>query len=94
MIPQKKKPNDDDDFDPRDLEVASDETPTETRAPELSEETKGLMAWDEPPEAAGHEAPTVKPEDETSIAERLVYEGTDEADRDRRIAAEDPDFEP
>ena len=38
--------------------------------------------------------PTVKPEDETSIAEQLINEGTDEADRERRIAAEDPDFEP
>ena len=40
------------------------------------------------------ESPAVKPEDEISAVERLVEEGMDEADRDRRIAAVDPDFEP
>ena len=94
MILPKKIPNDDDDFDPRDLETAADEEPTEVKAPELSEQTKELIAWDEPPGATGHAAPTVNPEDETSIAEQLINEGTDEADRERRIAAEDPDFEP
>ena len=94
MILPKTIPNDDDDSDPRALENAADETPTETTAPELSEQTKELIEWDEPPSATGHEIPTVKPEDETSIAEQLINEGTDEADRDRRIAAEDPDFEP
>ena len=44
--------------------------------------------------ASGKAAPRVLPEDEASIAERLVYEGTDEADRERRIAAADPDFDP
>jgi len=94
VILPKKIPNDDDDSDPRDLENAADEEPTKIIAPELSEQTKELIAWDEPPEATGHEVPTVKPEDETSIAEQLINEGTDEADRERRIAAEDPDFEP
>jgi hypothetical protein len=94
VILPKKIPNDDDDSDPRDLESAADEAPTEIRAPELSEKTKELIAWDEPPDATGHEVPTVKPEDETSIAEQLINEGTDEADRERRIAAADPDFEP
>jgi len=89
-----KEPNNDDDFDPRNLDTAVDETPTEATAPELSEKTKKLITWDEPPEAAGHEVPSVRAEDETSIAERLVNEGTDQADRDRRIAAEDRDFEP
>src|SRR5262245_25042130 len=89
VILPKKIPNDDDDFDPRDLETAADEAPTDVTAPELSEQTKELTAWDEPADARGHEAPRVKPEDETSIAEQLVNEGTDEADRDRRLAAED-----
>jgi hypothetical protein len=87
-------PNDDDDSDPRDLDAAADETPAELAAPELSEQTKELIAWDEPPGCAGHEVPTVKPDDETSIAEQLVQEGAEEADREHRIAAEDPDFEP
>jgi len=63
-------------------------------APELNAETKELTAWDEPVGASGKAAPKVLPEDEASIAERLVYEGTDEAERERRIAAADPDFEP
>jgi hypothetical protein len=94
MTPKPRQPNDDDDFAPEDLEVAADETPTDVTAPELNPETKGLVEWDTPPDATGHAAPKVAPEDETSIAEQLVYEGTDEADRDRRIAATDPDFEP
>jgi hypothetical protein len=94
VILPKTIPNDDDDSDPRDLENAADKEPTKITAPELSEQTKDLVAWDEPPDATGHEVPAVKPEDETSIAEQLINEGTDEADRDRRIAAADPDFEP
>jgi len=94
MKPQPAMPNDDDDISPEELEVAADETPTDVTAPELSSETKELVEWDQPPEATGHAAPKVLPDDETSIAEQLVEEGTDEADRDRRIAAADPDFEP
>ena len=94
MRPKPRQPNDDDDFAPEDLDVAADETPTDVTAPELNPETKGLVEWDQPPESTGHAAPKVLPEDETSIAEQLIYEGTDEADRDRRIAATDPDFEP
>jgi hypothetical protein len=64
------------------------------RGAELSEQTKELTAWDEPPSATGMAAPKVLPEDEVSITEQLVHEGTDEADRERRVAAADPDFEP
>ena len=94
MKPKPLQPNDDDDFAPEDLDIAADETPTDVTAPELNPKTKGLVEWDEPPESSGHIAPKVLPEDETSIAEKLVDEGSDEADRDRRIAATDPDFEP
>ena len=87
-------PNDDDEISAEEIEVASDETPTDVTAPELNDQTKELVEWDEPPEAAGHAAPKVKPEDEVSVAEQLVYEGTDEADREQRLAAADPDFEP
>jgi hypothetical protein len=93
MTSAKATPNDDD-SDPHALENAADETPTEITAPELTEQTKRLVVWDEPPDAAGHGVPAVKPEDEISAVERLVQEGMDEADRDRRIAAADPDFEP
>ena len=94
MRPQSPEPNDDDDTSPDELDVAADETPTDVTAPELTPRTKELVEWDEPPETAGHAAPKVTPEDETSIAEQLIYEGTDEAERERRIAAVDPDFEP
>lgn len=93
MIPKPRQPNDDD-ISPEELDVAADETPTDVTAPELSPETKGLVEWDEPPESVGHAVPKVEPDDENSIAEQLVDEGADEADRDRRIAAADPDFEP
>lgn len=80
--------------DPEELEVAADEAPAPKLAPELSAETEKLVTWDEPPESAGHQAPTTNPEDETSIAADLVEKGIDAADRERRIAAADPDFEP
>ena len=86
-------PNDDE-SDAHSLNDAADETPTDVNAPELSEQTEELIAWDEPPEASGHEVPTVRPEDEISPVEQLVEEGMDQAERDRRMAAADPDFEP
>jgi hypothetical protein len=94
MNPQTPEPNADDEVDPEEIQAAADETPTDVTAPEVSEQTKELTAWDEPPGASGTEAPRVVPEDEVSIAEQLVYEGTDEAERERRMAAADPDFEP
>jgi hypothetical protein len=83
-----------DEIDPDEVEAASNETPTDVTAPELSPATKDLIEWDEPPNAAGTATPKVLPEDEIPIGEQLVYEGTDEADRERRMAAADPDFEP
>ena len=94
MKPQRARPNDDEDHSPEELDVAADETPTDVTAPELNPETKELVEWDEAPEASGHAVPKILPEDETTVAEELIYEGTDEADRDRRIAAADPDMEP
>ena len=93
VILPKKIPNDDDDSDRRDLEIAADEEPDENRElPSCRSKRKSWSGWDEPPEATGHEATTVHRKDETSIAEELINEGTDEADRERRIAAEDPDL--
>jgi hypothetical protein len=94
ITPQSPLPNDDPDFDPEEIEAASDDTPTDITAPELNEQSKDLTAWDDPPAASGTIVPRVLPEDETSAAEQLVYEGTDEADRVQRLAAADPDFEP
>jgi hypothetical protein len=76
---------------------AAEESLTEVTAPELDERTKKLTEWDDAPEAHGSAVPKVLPDeedDEDTVATKLVYEGTDEADRDRRLAAEDPDFEP
>lgn len=83
-----------DDVDPEEIEAASDETPTDVTAPEVDTGTKELVVWDEAPGSSGSATPTVRPDDEAPIGERLVYEGTDEADRERRMAAADPDFEP
>jgi hypothetical protein len=94
MNSSQPRPNEDDDIDPAEIEAAANETPTDVTPPELDPRTENLTAWDEAPASAGTAAPRVVPEDETSIAEQLVYEGTDEADRDRRLAAADPDFEP
>jgi hypothetical protein len=87
-------PNEDGDVDTDEIQSASDDTPTDITAPELDAQTEKLTTWDEPPAASGTTAPKVLPEDEVSAAEQLVYDGTDEADRERRMAAADPDFEP
>ena len=94
MNDQTSFPNEDEEVDPEEVQSASDATPTDVTAPELNSQTKELTTWDEPPGAAGGSAPKVLPEDEVPVAEQLVYEGTDEADRERRMAAADPDFEP
>jgi hypothetical protein len=73
---------------------AADETPTDVTAPELGPKTEELTEWDDAPAAHGTAAPKVGEDDEDTIAAKLVYEGTDEAERERRIAAADPDFEP
>lgn len=87
-------PDDDAQEIAEETEVAADETPTDVTAPELSDRTKNLTEWDDVPEAHGTAAPKVAPDDEDTIASQLVYEGTDEAERERRMAAADPDFEP
>jgi hypothetical protein len=89
-----KNPSEDEEFEPEELEAAADETPTDTTPPELDERTKDLTAWDEAPTSAGTAAPKVVPEDEAAVEEQLVDEGVDEAERERRMAAADPDFEP
>ena len=79
------------------LAEATDETPTDVTAPEVNARTDELTEWDDAPESHGTAAPKVMPDDDNdddTIASKLVYEGTDEAERERRIAAADPDFEP
>ena len=92
--PQPPEPNEDDEIDPEEIRAASDETPTDLTPPELSAQTKDLTEWDEVPGSSGKVAHTVLPEDAVPAAEELVEEGADEADRQQRLAAADPDFEP
>jgi hypothetical protein len=87
-------PDDEEEAVAEELADAADETPTDLTAPELDPRTEDLTEWDDPPAAHGAAAPKVSPDDEDSIAAQLVYEGTDEAERELRIAAADPDFEP
>ena len=98
MSDQYPPADNDDDFDPEEFDEAADETPTDTTAPELDPRTKKLTEWDEAPSSRGSATPRTGPDvedgDEDTISARLVYEGTDEAERERRIAAADPDFEP
>ncbi|MEI9892740.1 MAG: hypothetical protein WDN28_02190 [Chthoniobacter sp.] len=94
-----KKPSPDDEEEEQTAEEiadATDETPTDVTAPELSAKTENLTEWDDVPSSHGTAAPTVTndDDDEDTIASKLVYEGTDEADREQRLAAADPDYEP
>jgi hypothetical protein len=99
MKPKQAVANDDPDFDSHALEEAVEEMtpledgePAET-APEVNEETAKLTEWDQPPNATGAAVPKVPPEDESPVTEILTQEGVEEAERERRIAAADPDYE-
>ena len=94
MTPHPPNPAEDPEFDPEEIAEATADLRTDVTAPELSAGTKDLTVWDEPPSESGHVVPRVPLEDETPLGETLTYEGMDEADRDQRIAAADPDFEP
>jgi hypothetical protein len=61
--------------------------------PEVVTGTEDLTEWDTPPGASGKTAPETELEDEVSPSERLVNDGLEQADRDLRIAAADPDQE-
>jgi hypothetical protein len=93
MNPKTVEPNDDDDFDAEEIEDAAQEGVTPSSAPEVDSKTENLTEWDEPATAPTSE-PKIPFEDETTIAEELVEEGNDEADREQRLASADPDFEP
>ena len=82
------------DLDNAELIEAAQETDPVKLPPEVSPQTESLAAWDEPPAAAGRAVPKVLPPDEAPVDEQLVREGAEEADREQRIAAADPDFAP
>jgi len=85
--PQTSHP-DDNDLDEEVLENAARED-GKNLAPEESSETEELTAWDETPDASGHQIPDRSEESDETIAEQLVDAGNDEADREQRKAADD-----
>ena len=44
--------------------------------------------WQMPLGSTGEKAPTVRPEDDENIPEKLVQEGVEEADHDQRLSSE------
>ena len=44
--------------------------------------------WEMPLVSTGEKAPTVRPEDDENITEKLVQEGIEEADHDQRLSSE------
>ena len=95
MNAKKKMTDEEDVAAAEELAEAADETPTDVTAPETDDRTKDLTEWDDAPVAHGTAAPKRIEEDEDdSLGAQLVYDGTDEAERERRMAAADPDFEP
>lgn len=94
MKPKTAEPNEDPDIDPEAIAESVQEEPADPAAPEVDSATAELTEWDTPPSSLGHAAPKVLPEDEASAVETLTREGLEEADRQQRIAAADPDFEP
>jgi hypothetical protein len=44
--------------------------------------------WEMPLVSTGEKAPTVRPEDDENIPEKLVQEGIEEADHDQRLSSE------
>ena len=44
--------------------------------------------WQMPLVSTGEKAPTVRPEDDENISEKLVQEGVEEADHDQRLSSE------
>ena len=99
MKPKPAEHNDDPDVDPEEIAEAVDErvpdaADADPLPPEVDEDTEEVTSWDEAPASTGMTAPKVLPDDETPIAEELVRDGLESADRDQRIAAADPDMEP
>jgi hypothetical protein len=66
---------------------AADKIDGESLAPEVSTRTAEMTVWDESPEDIGwrvHERPM---ENQVTIAQQLVSEGNEQADREQRMAA-------
>jgi hypothetical protein len=83
--------NSDPDRDPSEMVDASEDVSSGDTAPEVVPGVEELTEWDTPMGATGVSAPRVLPTDDFQ-AEALVQDGIEEADREQRIAAADPDL--
>ena len=84
--------NEDPDHDPSEMLDASEEISSGDTPPEIVPGVEELTEWDTPIGSAGAAAPRVTPEGDVPPAEILVQDGVEEADREQRIAAADPDL--
>lgn len=84
--------NADPDHDPSEMVEASEDVASGDTPPEIVPGVEELTEWDTPMGSSGAPAPRVMPEDDVPPAEILVQDGIEEADREQRIAAADPDF--
>jgi hypothetical protein len=63
--------------------------PGPASAPEADESEEPVGSWSDAPGSAGRRGVEVLPDDEQTLAEHLVEEGLEEADREQRLAASD-----
>ena len=84
--------NEEPDRDPTEMVEASEDMSSGDTPPEIVPGIENLTEWDTPVGSAGESAPRVMPEDDVPPGEILVQDGIEEADREQRIAAADPDF--
>ncbi len=92
--PETRRDAADPEIDNAEIVEAAQQTEPVNVEPEVVPGTENMIEWDEAPASSGHAAPKVPMEDETAPGERLVYEGLEEADREQRVAAADPDLAP
>lgn len=79
----------DPDDDTADLNEAVMESAASLSAPPVPE--IGATVWDEPVGSTGSRAPVALETAPENIAEQLVEAGNEEAGREQRLAADDPD---
>lgn len=61
--------------------------PGPAAAPEADESVRPVELWSKGAASLGHEGPRSELDDEANIAEQLVEEGVEEADREQRLSA-------
>ena len=66
---------------------AAEQIDGEILAPEVSSRTAEITVWNESPEDVGWRVQEKPMDNEVTIAEQLVIEGNEQADREQRMAA-------